>query len=111
MLYKIKNVGSKDGRFVQIETKEGDKWVEINPQDGTIIREISSRRFVEHDDMGNIIAIHDIECSELIETIGSEAFMAGKKGFEVKEKALKEIDSKELLEKYCVKAGRLEKKV
>lgn len=111
MLYKVKAFGSADKRFVMIETSQGDKWVEIDLTDGTIKREIQPRRFVEYDDTGKIIAVHNIEYSELLETAGVEAFTAGKRMFEVKEKALEGTDGGELLEKYHVKAGKLEKKI
>jgi hypothetical protein len=110
MALKIKAVGSEDKRFVQVETLEGDKWVEIDPADGTIKREIQPRRFVEHDDAGNIIAVHNINYSELLETQGPEAFLAGKKGFEVTEKIFKEMDGHELINNHKVVAGKLEKK-
>lgn len=104
---KVLKKGSEDGKFVQVETETGDKWVEINPTDGTIVREIKPRHFVEYDDTGKIIAVHNITYSQMLETQGVNAFMMGKKGFEVTDEAIKALDGKELLEKYSVTEGIL----
>ncbi|MFA5385437.1 MAG: hypothetical protein WC364_12420 [Eubacteriales bacterium] len=109
-LHTIKAVGSEDGRFVQILVDQGKKWVEIDPADGTIKREIKPRRFVEYDDAGNITTVHNINYSELLETQGVEAFLAGKKGFEVTDKELKAVEGKDMIATYKVTEGRLEEK-
>jgi|Deesub1362A_J573_1020465.scaffolds.fasta_scaffold00761_34 hypothetical protein len=60
---KIKATGHENGKYVQ--TDDGN-WHEIDT-DGSIVRKIKKRRFVEHDGQGNIIGVHNIDFSQYLE--------------------------------------------
>lgn len=114
MASKVKAIGHESGKYCQLA--DGG-WVEINPATGDILHEIKPRRFVEHDEQGNIVAVHDIEFSSLLEESGPEALFATppdqprRKWVEVDEKhPLRHVDGKELIEKHRVGPKGLELK-
>lgn len=104
MLHKVKARGSDNNRFLQIETEQGDRWVEVNPKDGTILRVITPRRFVTYDEGGNITAVHDIEFSEHLEKGGA---ITDVPTIEITNEAHKKLSGEELMKKYKVKNKKL----
>ena len=110
---KVKARGSDDNRFLQVEAPDEVKgavikWVEVNPVDGIVLREILPRRFVEHDDAGKILCAHNVEYSELLETGGPEGFLKGKKWVEIKDQVFMAMDLNDIVGKYRVADGKLE---
>jgi hypothetical protein len=104
MLHKVKARGSDDNRFLQIETERGNRWVEVNPKDGTILRTIKPRRFITYNENGDIIAVHDIEFSEHLEK--GEA-ISDAPTIEITNEAQKKLSGEELIKKYKVKSKKL----
>ena len=106
-MLKIKAVGHESGKYVQLED---NRWVEINPTTGDILREIPKRRFVEHDDQGNIVAVHDIEFSLLLEETKDHTKLFSRAAILIDDPTMKKKKADEILSGYRVKRGKLEPK-
>jgi len=111
---KVKAIGHKSGKYCLLED---NRWVEINPATGDVLREIKPRRFVEYDDQGNIVAVHDIEFSCLLEEAGPAALFVSppgqppRKWLEVDDKhPLRRMDGRDLIKKHRVGPKGLEPK-